>query len=231
MDTATQFLLGAGVSGAILGNRIGARALLIGGLVATLPDLDSFVPMGNEIDDMTYHRGVTHSVLVQTAAAPVIAFVVSRAVPNLRAHWRVLLLTVWLCLVTHSVLDSLTTYGTQILWPLEIGPPVALPSVFIIDPLYSGMLLVGAVALLALRRNRARGVKVLRSLMLVSTLYLGLGVTGQFVVHARAEARVRIPMRAEARSLNVAVAAAMVLGEALRQCAAWPAPDEGSACP
>ena len=85
MDTATQFLLGAGVSGALLGNRIGARALLIGGLVATLPDLDSFFPMSNEIDEMTYHRGVTHSVLVQTAAAPVIAVLVSRAVPDTRA--------------------------------------------------------------------------------------------------------------------------------------------------
>jgi tRNA (cytidine/uridine-2'-O-)-methyltransferase len=36
-------------------------------------------------------------------------------------------------------------------------------------------------------------------------------------VHAAADATLRIPMRAEARSLNVAVAAAMVLGEALRQ--------------
>jgi tRNA (cytidine/uridine-2'-O-)-methyltransferase len=36
-------------------------------------------------------------------------------------------------------------------------------------------------------------------------------------VHEAAEARVRIPMRAGLRSLNVAVAAAIVLGEALRQ--------------
>lgn len=36
-------------------------------------------------------------------------------------------------------------------------------------------------------------------------------------VHARADLRVRVPMRAEFRSLNVAVAGAMVLGEALRQ--------------
>lgn len=36
-------------------------------------------------------------------------------------------------------------------------------------------------------------------------------------VHAAANARVTIPMLAEVRSLNVAVAAAMVLGEALRQ--------------
>ncbi|WP_293550851.1 tRNA (cytidine(34)-2'-O)-methyltransferase [Parvibaculum sp.] len=36
-------------------------------------------------------------------------------------------------------------------------------------------------------------------------------------VHAAANARLTIPMRPPARSLNVAVAAAMVLGEALRQ--------------
>lgn len=40
-------------------------------------------------------------------------------------------------------------------------------------------------------------------------------------VHERAEARVRVPLRPEARSLNVALAAAMVLGEALRQTAGW----------
>lgn len=36
-------------------------------------------------------------------------------------------------------------------------------------------------------------------------------------VHALADARLRIPMREGLRSLNIAVAAAMVLGEALRQ--------------
>jgi tRNA (cytidine/uridine-2'-O-)-methyltransferase len=38
-------------------------------------------------------------------------------------------------------------------------------------------------------------------------------------VHARADARIRIAMRPGLRSLNVAVAAAMVAGEALRQTA------------
>lgn len=41
-------------------------------------------------------------------------------------------------------------------------------------------------------------------------------------VHAAADARLRIPMAGGARSLNVALAAAMVLGEALRQTAAMP---------
>ena len=36
-------------------------------------------------------------------------------------------------------------------------------------------------------------------------------------VHAAADAKIVVPIRPELRSLNVAVAAAMVLGEALRQ--------------
>lgn len=39
-------------------------------------------------------------------------------------------------------------------------------------------------------------------------------------VHAAADLRVTVPMRSPARSLNVAVAAAMVVGEALRQLGA-----------
>jgi tRNA (cytidine/uridine-2'-O-)-methyltransferase len=42
-------------------------------------------------------------------------------------------------------------------------------------------------------------------------------------VHAAVDARVVIPMRPEVRSLNVAVSAAMVLGEALRQVSGFPA--------
>lgn len=41
-------------------------------------------------------------------------------------------------------------------------------------------------------------------------------------VHQLADARVRIPIRAGLRSLNIAVAAAMVLGEALRQTNGYP---------
>lgn len=42
-------------------------------------------------------------------------------------------------------------------------------------------------------------------------------------VHARADARVFIPLAAGARSLNVVAAAAMALGEALRQTHGFPA--------
>lgn len=43
-------------------------------------------------------------------------------------------------------------------------------------------------------------------------------------VHAQADARLVIPMAPERRSLNVALAAAMVTGEALRQTGTFPQP-------
>ena len=47
-------------------------------------------------------------------------------------------------------------------------------------------------------------------------------------VHAAADARIVIPMRPGLRSLNIAVAAAMILGEALRQTGSFPRPGTGS---
>jgi len=47
----------------------------------------------------------------------------------------------------------------------------------------------------------------------------GAGVPAH--VHDRADLRVRVPMRAGLRSLNVAIAGALILGEALRQTGGW----------
>jgi tRNA (cytidine/uridine-2'-O-)-methyltransferase len=55
------------------------------------------------------------------------------------------------------------------------------------------------------------------------TLLLGSESAGvPAAVHACADCRVRIPLRPPARSLNLAVAAGIALGEALRQTGGWP---------
>lgn len=59
------------------------------------------------------------------------------------------------------------------------------------------------------------------------TLLLGAESAGvPDAVHNRADARVRIPLVPGRRSLNVAVAAAIAVGEALRQINGWPAGEE-----
>ncbi len=47
-------------------------------------------------------------------------------------------------------------------------------------------------------------------------------------VHAAVDGRVRVPIRPQLRSLNVAVAIAMVLGEALRQTGGFPNAETGA---
>jgi tRNA (cytidine/uridine-2'-O-)-methyltransferase len=62
------------------------------------------------------------------------------------------------------------------------------------------------------------------------TLLLGRESAGvPETVHALADARVAIPVRAGLRSLNIAVAAGIALGEALRQTGGWPPLTDGTA--
>ena len=74
MDSLTQVVLGAAVSVAVSGRRIGARkAALLGAGIGTLPDLDVLVRHGDPVRDFILHRGWSHSLLVHAAVTPVLA--------------------------------------------------------------------------------------------------------------------------------------------------------------
>ncbi|MGB3798511.1 MAG: metal-dependent hydrolase, partial [Lewinella sp.] len=79
MDSLTQVVLGAAVGEAVLGRKVGNRAMVWGGLAGTLPDLD--VLSGLVTDPMSalaYHRAFTHSLPFALLAAPVLGIVVHR---------------------------------------------------------------------------------------------------------------------------------------------------------
>ena len=65
MDSLTQIILGAACGEAVLGKKIGNRALLFGAIGGTIPDLDVFIGRllyQNEIQAMAFHRGFMHSI-------------------------------------------------------------------------------------------------------------------------------------------------------------------------
>lgn len=79
MDSFTQFVLGAAVGEAVLGKKIGNRAMLWGGIAGTIPDLD--VLAGVVADDVTalaFHRGITHSISFAILAPAAFAYLCSR---------------------------------------------------------------------------------------------------------------------------------------------------------
>ena len=66
MDSITQIVLGAACGEAVLGKKIGNKALLFGAIGGTIPDLDVFTSRwlySNEIDIMAAHRGFSHSIV------------------------------------------------------------------------------------------------------------------------------------------------------------------------
>ncbi|SNY97293.1 metal-dependent hydrolase [Halomonas sp. hl-4] len=153
MDSVTQATLGAVVGGVVLGRRLGRKAVLIGALLGTLPDLDVVIDYGDAVSNVTEHRGFSHSLFVLTGLAGLLALLSARFAPAKDislARWAAFF---GLILITHPLLDALTAYGTQLLWPLE-SPPVAWPIVFIIDPFYSLPLLICLITALLTRRVR-----------------------------------------------------------------------------
>ena len=72
MDSITQMVLGAACGEAVLGKKIGNKAVLFGAIGGTIPDLDVFVGSllyANEIDGMLFHRGFMHSILFSILGA------------------------------------------------------------------------------------------------------------------------------------------------------------------
>ncbi len=186
MDSVTQATLGAAIGEAVLGRKIGNKAALYGAVVATLPDLDVFVAMGGPVADFTYHRSLTHSLIMLTAVTPLIATALFRwrkDPPELRTRW---VLFVFLALLTHPLLDAFTVYGTQLLWPLT-SYPFGWASIFIIDPLYTIPLLIGLLSALIMTRARPRGHRLNTCGLLLSSAYLAWTLAGQF--HAERVAR------------------------------------------
>ena len=118
MDSLTQIVLGAAVGEAVLGRRVGNRAMLWGGIAGTLPDLD--VLSGLVTDPMSalaYHRAFTHSLPFAFLAAPVIGLSVhriygGRALPIAdRLFYPLAIGAFWLLLFVGSLLMPLLIYG------------------------------------------------------------------------------------------------------------------------
>lgn len=188
MDSLTQFTLGAAVTTLCLGSRIGPRkAVILGGAMGTLPDLDVFLPFDDPVDAFVLHRGWTHSFFVHALAAPVIGEVLVRVFRALREHRLLVWATVFLCFTTHAAIDAMTVYGTRIFWPFH-PDPVGVGSVFIIDPLYTLPILIMVIWALALGSWTPRFRKGLSLALIFSTAYMGASVALQASAESRARA-------------------------------------------
>lgn len=156
MDPFTHLLLGSCTAQAAARVGENRRAALTGGLAAVLPDLDVFLPSGDDtLSAVLMHRHFTHSIVFMPVGALFAALLVwlllRRSTPFLR-----ILTWALLGIATHATLDSLTAYGTLLLWPFS-DERVGLGILPVIEVVFTtGLVIAVATALLRDRPGAAR---------------------------------------------------------------------------
>jgi inner membrane protein len=171
MDSVSQLAVGAVAGEVVLGKKVGNRAMIWGAVVGTIPDLDVlFYPLMDEVSQLGWHRGISHSLLLNVALAPLLGWVLYRLNGRRASQksWTVLSLV---CLLSAVLLDCFTVYGTQVFQPFS-NYQVGFNNISIIDPLFTvPLLLVIGVALFLRKSPFARRVVILTGLAL-STIYM-----------------------------------------------------------
>ena len=183
MDSLTQIVLGASVAEATLGKKIGNKAIALGALSGTIPDLD--IISGFFVDDLTasvIHRGFSHSILFPFIAAPILAWIFKKIYNNYtNVRFYDWLKMFFLAILTHPLLDAQTTWGTQLFWPFEWR--IAIENIFIIDPIYTLPFLTFLV-LTAFQNRLSSKRKLYNSLgLIISSSYLILTLCFKGVAH------------------------------------------------
>lgn len=180
MDTLTHCAIGAAIGEVALGRKLGNRAMLWGALLGNLPDIDVVLsPFTDSVHLLTYHRGLTHSLLVTLAAAPLLGWLLARRYRKEGVGWQRSTLLCLLALLSHLLLDACTTYGTPLLLPFS-PHRFAFNNIFILDPFYTTPLLVCTLAALGIRRASPWRRQLAWLGLTLSTLYLAASFGGKY---------------------------------------------------
>jgi len=182
VDSLTQIVLGAAVGEAVLGRKVGNKAMLYGAIAGTIPDLDALA--SNFTDTITaieVHRGLTHSIFFAVLASPLFGWLISKIERKSGVGWKSWSWLMFWGLFTHPLLDSFTTWGTQLFWPHDIR--LAFKSIFVIDPLYTLPFLVFLILAMRRKKEDPKRVKFNRLGLIVSTTYLMLTLLLKFIAH------------------------------------------------
>lgn len=143
MDSLTHIVFGATLGGLVMGRRAGVRASLWGATLANLPDIDALFH-NDAIGYLLIHRGMTHSLLLQTLAVPILVLLILAVHRDQRPHWRRWGALTWLALVTHSLIDAMNPYGAQLLAPYS-WETISFNTLYVVDPLFTLPLVIGLV--------------------------------------------------------------------------------------
>jgi inner membrane protein len=183
MDSITQASLGAAVGHLCWNKEIGAKALVAGAVIGTIPDLDILAyPLLDQVQRLYWHRGESHSIFFVLLGGLVTSLVLRRYCFKDKHHLQKAFLGALLIYATHILIDLFTIYGTQLLAPVS-RTGFGYGNFFIIDPLFTLTLLLGITGAAIFKSDW--GVRLNVTGLAIASLYTIWSFSIQSVAHAK----------------------------------------------
>ncbi len=187
MDSLTQIVLGAAVGEVVLGKKIGNKAMVLGAIAGTIPDLDVLLgPFVNMVDKLYFHRSFTHSIFFAIIFAPLFAWLSLKIIRKFKDGQTVTFKEMgWLYFwgfFTHALLDCFTTWGTKLFYPLT-DYAVSFYSIFVIDPIYTLPFIILLIIAAFHKRDSPRRAVYNWAGIILSSVYLMISVVNKNVAN------------------------------------------------
>jgi inner membrane protein len=166
MDSITHTLTGGVIARAINDERVGNWGTVAGLAMGAFPDSDFVLGLFNRQFYLEYHRDFTHSLILIPFYALFFSWVfvkVSKR-PYFWSFYKICLFV----LVSHVLLDLLTSYGTMIFSPF-VEHRYAWDLIFIIDLIFSGIVVFPLVTSLLWKKKSSW---ICRGSLIALTLYV-----------------------------------------------------------
>jgi inner membrane protein len=183
MDSLTHIVLGAAIGEAVLGKKIGRKAMLWGALADTIPDFDVFAsPCFSDAQQLLVHRGFTHSFLFVAIASPLLGWLFNKWFKKAEVGWKSWALLFFFGLMSHVVLDSFTAYGTGWFEPFS-NYRVSFNTIFVADAFYTLPFLICVLIALIARNGSPQRLRWNKAGLWISSAYLLFTIINKWHVH------------------------------------------------
>ncbi len=153
MDTLTHIALGACIGEAFLGKKIGKRAMLLGAIAQSIPDIDFVASFWlNVPGNLLAHRGFTHSILFAMLISLFLALLSERIHRPHNIKLRRWFMFFAVQVFIHIFIDAFNNYGVGWFEPFS-HIRISFNAIYVADPFFSIWPGIAFVALLVLNRN------------------------------------------------------------------------------
>ncbi|MFN7493576.1 MAG: metal-dependent hydrolase, partial [Cyclobacteriaceae bacterium] len=185
MDSLTHIAIGAIIGELYAGKSLGKKALVIGAVFQSIPDIDFVSSLFvSPSASLLAHRGFTHSFLFLIILSLVLAIAARKWFRDFDLSFISWTVFVSLEVLVHLLLDSLNVYGVGWLEPFS-HVRISLHSLFVMDPFFSAILGVAFFVLILHRHTHRYRFNWAVGSLFISFLYVCMSFLNHGIVNKR----------------------------------------------